>query len=260
MTTGVTLSLVLDIGESNIRMGYAGYGKPKIQISSVFAKKIHNSGLFNESFGDSENINHIQQIPGKSKSLFGDVLLTDRPFYEYKKIFNINKENEAENNLSIFSEMYVDELCPGMSLDPKSYPLVIIEPSKTDEKFRKSVTEMVMKSGIPRVFLIKKASANLYACGRSNGIVIESGGRSTKVTPVEDGYVLHNCHNISRFGGEVITSWIMKNLNSDEQYFPEGLNLQAEREDYDESFFEYLKFNKAKKIKHRLLTLEEEKE
>lgn len=258
-----TLSLVLDIGESNIRMGYAGDAQPRLSLPTTFAKKIQSQASLNESFGEIKEglgLGHIKQIPGKSSLLFGDVLLTDKPFYEYKKIFDVQENGKKSKEFKIFTEMYVDELCPGMSLDPKSYPLMVIEPSKNDKEFRESVMSMVIKSGIPRIYLVKKAAANLYACGRSNGIVIEAGGKSTRVTPIQDGYLLQKCHSYSNFGGDEISLDIAKSLENDAQFLPDGLVMESEKGDYHPSCFEYFKFLKAEEIKKKLLNLGDDEE
>lgn len=255
--------MVIDIGDSNIRMGYAGDEKPRIKLNSIFAKKIKNVPSLNESLGEiKEGLQHIKQIPGKSSLLFGDELLLDKPYYSYKRIFDVSKNSQNENNsenskiaknFDIFSEMYADELCPRMSLDPKNHPLVAIEPSKNDKSFRKAIATMMIKSGIPKIFLIKKAAANLYACGMSTGVVLESGGQRTKITPVENGYVLQDCFAFSSFGGDRITQAIASEIKKEQNFIPKGLLLAGQREDYDPSFFQYLRYLKAEDIKFKLL-------
>lgn len=255
-------SLVLDIGESNIRMGFSGDSKPSIFLNSIFAvRRSSQAQNISENFNIyNETLEFTKKSQGKKLFVFGDELQTDMPYYQYKRIFDIKGKNERLTHYEVYSDMYAYELCPGMSLDPKNYPLVVIEPSKDDEKFRKCITAMILQSGVPKVFLVKKAAADLYACGRCSGTVIHSGGQRTKVTPVEDGYVHQNCHSYSNFGGDRITKKISKQLDHVDKYMPENLNLSGEVEDYDPTFFEYFQFLRSEDIKKKLVSLKENEE
>lgn len=57
----------------------------------------------------------------------------------------------------------------------------------------------------PSMFLCKKAMLSMYSCGKSNGVVLDSGAFSTTLTPIEEGYAIQQGVMTSSYGGEDIT-------------------------------------------------------
>jgi actin-like protein 6A len=57
----------------------------------------------------------------------------------------------------------------------------------------------------PSMLLCKKAMLSMYSCGKSNGVVLDSGAFSTTLTPIEEGYAIQQGVMTSSYGGEDIT-------------------------------------------------------
>ena len=62
------------------------------------------------------------------------------------------------------------------------------------------------------MFLCKKAMLSMYSCGKSNGVVLDSGAFSTTLTPIEEGYAIQQGVMTSSYGGEDITRLLSAEL------------------------------------------------
>ena len=247
--------LVLDIGYSKIRLGYAGQAQPRLSSPSFFASHITQLPPL-EGAIETKTEPEIAQTSsylGSNPTLFGDELAADNPNYRYKRIFNIDDSKETQH-LEILDDFYINDLCPRLSIGPKNHPIIFSEGNKNDKEFRKALTALIQKSSVPKFFLVKKAALNLYTCGLSEGIVLESGAAKTTLTPIEDGYVHQRCLSTSLFGGDTITEAIEKSMG-DKKILPQGLTLKAKEERYDPSFYTYFRFLKAEEVKRSLVDL-----
>ncbi|KAG8379369.1 hypothetical protein BUALT_Bualt07G0081400 [Buddleja alternifolia] len=71
---------------------------------------------------------------------------------------------------------------------------------------------MFEKYQVPALFMAKNAVLTSFASGRSTSLVVDSGGGSTTVAPVHDGYVLQKAVATSPIGGELLTDCLLKSL------------------------------------------------
>ena len=67
-------------------------------------------------------------------------------------------------------------------------------------------------SQVPAVYVGRNASLSAFSAGRSSALVCDSGGASTSVVPVFDGYVLQKSLSRSRRGGIWLTAQLAKLL------------------------------------------------
>ncbi|THG18587.1 hypothetical protein TEA_019141 [Camellia sinensis var. sinensis] len=82
-----------------------------------------------------------------------------------------------------------------------------------DHAFR-TAELMFEKYKVPALFLAKNAVLTSFASGRATSLVVDSGGGSTTIAPVHDGYVLQKAVQSSPIGGEFLTDCLMKSLES----------------------------------------------
>ena len=81
--------------------------------------------------------------------------------------------------------------------DSWDYPLLLCERSYNPPPLRQQVLEILMEDlQVSSVFLAKDAVMQCYACGRTQGTVVDMGYGGTTVTPVYEGYV--EPHGIQR--------------------------------------------------------------
>jgi actin-like protein 6A len=87
--------------------------------------------------------------------------------------------------------------------------MLLAEPSFNSEACREKMLEIMFeKYKVPAVFISKNAVLSSFSCGRSTAVVIDSGGGSTCVAPVHEGYVLQKAVVRSPISGEKITDYL----------------------------------------------------
>uniref|UniRef100_A0A6N2N2J3 Actin-related protein 4 n=1 Tax=Salix viminalis TaxID=40686 RepID=A0A6N2N2J3_SALVM len=100
-------------------------------------------------------------------------------------------------------------------IDPKEHPMLLAEPSSNSQQQRERTAELMFeKYTAPALFLAKNAVLTSFASGRATSLVVDSGGGSTTITPVHDGYVIQKAVAFSPIGGELLTDCLMKSLES----------------------------------------------
>lgn len=100
-------------------------------------------------------------------------------------------------------------------IDPMEHPMLLAEPSSNSQQQRERTAELMFeKYSVPALFLAKNAVLTSFASGRATSLVVDSGGGSTTVAPVHDGYVLQKAVSSSPIGGEFLTECLMKSLES----------------------------------------------
>lgn len=102
-----------------------------------------------------------------------------------------------------------------LRIQPEEHPMLLAEPSFNSEACREKMLELMFeKYKVPAVFISKNAVLSSFSCGRSTAIVIDSGGGSTCVAPVHEGYVLQKAVVRSPISGERITDYLHSVLES----------------------------------------------
>lgn len=87
-------------------------------------------------------------------------------------------------------------------ISPRDTPIIFTEPSIHNKDARLKLTEfMFEKFQVPAIFMAKAPVLAAFSCGRSTAVVLDSGHRSTVVTPVHDGYALQKCIMKHDIGG-----------------------------------------------------------
>lgn len=93
-----------------------------------------------------------------------------------------------------------------LQTDSQYHPVLFTEsPLNIRAKREKLVELMFEKYNVPATFLGKNAILAAFSCGRSTGIVVDSGATHTSAVPVHDGYVIPSAIVKSPLGGDFIS-------------------------------------------------------
>jgi len=245
MSVKKELSLVLDIGSNSIRFGYAGDEAPRLKTPSFYARHIKPLNAQTSMTAESD---HIM----REEYLYGNSLNSDNPFYEYMSLVD---SDDKETPVDKFLEVYSADLCSRLSLDPRNYPVLIAEPNRNSKEFREKIGTLFERAGVPKMFLCKKAALSLYSCGKSSGVIFESGAGSTSATPVEEGYVHQEAISVTPFGGDVITDEIAADINP-QHLKSQNVTLGNQIGDYHESYLSFMAKLEANRVKKSLFSFE----
>ncbi|KAG0165440.1 Actin-like 6A [Apophysomyces sp. BC1034] len=205
-------ALVLDVGSTTTRAGYAGEDTPKV--------------VFPTSYGYVEETDN-----DPASNVDGDVTMTERSDARIKKYYiGDNKINIWRPNMEIGNPMEdglvndwdaMEQIWDAtfrnmLRVDPAEHPLLCTEPAwNTPEKREKMMELAFEKFDFPAFYLAKDAVMTAFSVGRATALVLDSGGSLTSAVPVYDGYVLKKGILRQPIGGDMISRQILDQLQND---------------------------------------------
>ncbi|XP_004515315.1 actin-related protein 4 isoform X1 [Cicer arietinum] len=215
-------AIVIDLGSHTCKAGYAGEDAPKAVFPSVVGAidqmdvDESDDAEKNSGSGESKNNNRNadgDKAKGKRKLYVGSQSLGYRR--DFMEVLSPLKDGiVADWDIvdSIWEHAFSREC---LLIDPKEHPMLLAEPSSNAQQQRERAAELMFeKYKAPALFLAKNAVLTSFASGRATSLVVDSGGGSTTVAPVHDGYVLQKAVATSPIGGEFLTDCLMKSLES----------------------------------------------
>ncbi|KAF1868395.1 hypothetical protein Lal_00008202 [Lupinus albus] len=203
-------AMVLDLGSHTCKAGYAGEDAPKAVFPSV-AGAIDQMDI-DESDNSEKNSVSVDKAKGKRKLYVGSQSLGYRR--DHMEVLSPFKDGIVAD-WDIVDSIWDHAFRECLSIDPKEHPMLLAEPSSNTQQQRERAAELMFeKYKAPALFLAKNAVLTSFASGRATSLVVDSGGGSTTVVPVHDGYVLQKAVATSPIGGELLTDCLIKSLES----------------------------------------------
>ncbi|KAJ3682299.1 hypothetical protein LUZ60_014872 [Juncus effusus] len=207
-------AIVVDLGSYSCKAGYAGEDAPKAVFPSVVG-----------SIEQTETESEVK--PEKESDSAQDPKSTEkakRKLYVGTQALDFRRDNmevispfkdgivvDWDMVDNIWSHAFKQRLL----IDPKEHPMLLAESSVNTPQQREKAAELMFENyKVPALFLAKNAVLTSFASGRSTSLVIDSGGGSTVVAAVQDGYVLQRAVCTSPIGGEFLTDCMMKSLET----------------------------------------------
>ncbi|KAH6915145.1 brg1-associated factor b [Coprinopsis sp. MPI-PUGE-AT-0042] len=182
-------ALVVDIGTSSLRAGYAGDDTPKAIIPTSYG--------YIPSPPDADVAMEEGGEPGSSTNTVGK---------KYSQIF-IGQNGpsmwrpgmEIGNPLSDGLIQDFNPIAPlirnaledGLRVDPTEHPILVTEPTWNTPANREKMAEIMFEEfNVPAFYVANTGVLNAFAAGKGSALVIDIGQSSASVTPVVDGFVL----------------------------------------------------------------------
>lgn len=169
-------AIVMDLGSSCTKSGYAGEDCPKFVIPSSVGviggeEAAAQEGPSKRTFHVGTNALAVPREGMRVEGALRDGIVADWDAAEAL----------MEHSL---------KSCLGC--DPTDHPLLLAEPSFNPAANRTKMTELAFeKFQIPALFLSKNAVLAAFAAGRGTAMVLDVGGGATCAAAVHDGYVLN---------------------------------------------------------------------
>lgn len=209
-------AIVLDLGSHTCKAGYAGEDAPKAVFPSVVGY-IDQMDVDEETVASTEKSGNnadpnSNKGKGKRKLYVGSQSLGFRR--DHMEVLSPLKDGVVAD-WDIVDSIWEHAFKDCLLIDPKEHPMLLAEPSSNNQQQRERTAELMFeKYNVPALFLAKNAVLTSFASGRATSVVVDSGGGSTTVAPVHDGYVLQKAVLSSPVGGELLTDCLMKSLES----------------------------------------------
>lgn len=119
------------------------------------------------------------------------------------------------DNLDHVWKHVYDNVDNGQAVSSKEHPLVVTEQTWNSASNKAKLAQKAFETfEVPLFSLVKKPQAQLYAMGRSSGLVVDVGAAVASVTPILDGTVQTNASFHSKYAGDFVNLQILKFLES----------------------------------------------
>lgn len=162
-------ALVVDIGTSSVRAGYAGDDTPKAVISSYYGYK--------STAGDSDAKLYLGQ---NGPSNWRDNMEIGNPMRD-GLIFDFNP-------IPALISHAVSEV---MHANASEHPVLVTEPAWNTTANRERMAEIMFEEfQVPAFYIANTGVLNAFAAGKGSALVIDVGHSMASITPVVDGFVL----------------------------------------------------------------------
>ncbi|CAE6419632.1 unnamed protein product [Rhizoctonia solani] len=165
-------AIVLDIGTSTTRAGYAGDDVPKVVFPTTFGYTTHYSG--------DENKEVRIHLGDEGVSLWRDGMEVGNPLqngivYDWTPVPAII--NHAINR--------------SLHCDPAEHPVLMTEPAWNTQANRERMAEILFEEfQVPAFYIANNGVLSAFAAGKGTALVIDIGKSVASVVPVSDGFVL----------------------------------------------------------------------
>ena len=178
-------ALVIDNGSYSCKGGFSGSESPNCIVPTVVANSLSNDDCL-------VGTNALSVFSGYRKK------------YPIEKRLCVDWDSMEKVWSHIFKEL---------NIQSREHPIFLTESPLNPSNCRERMVEIMFeKYNVPSIFIATQAALSLFASGRTNGLVLDSGEDITHVVPIYDGSILY--YDIQRLdiGGRDITHYLMKIL------------------------------------------------
>lgn len=101
----------------------------------------------------------------------------------------------------------------GLKAEPEEHPVLMSESALNPKELREKCMQIMFYTfNVPKCYLAQQAVLSLYASGRTTGIVVDSGYKTTEIVPVYEGHALSHAALSLHVGGKQIDERIAPSL------------------------------------------------
>ncbi|KAK9800233.1 hypothetical protein WJX73_002417 [Symbiochloris irregularis] len=193
-------ALVIDLGSSTAKAGYAGDDTPKCYFPSFVGNLPAQAGAGTKGEvkreADANGADHARLLVGNN------AVDLARDYMEVQPVVRHGAHEDWGRVEAVLEHIFRDHL----NVNPAEHPILMAEPSFATDKARERMVELLFeKHSPPALFLGKNAMLTSFAVGRQTSLVVDAGHEATVVAAVHDGYVLKKSIVQSPLGGQLLT-------------------------------------------------------
>ncbi|CEG67674.1 hypothetical protein RMATCC62417_04071 [Rhizopus microsporus] len=199
-------ALVLDIGTSSVRAGYAGEDTPRCMFPTRFGY------LEQGQQQDGEDVS----MDMKRQYYIGDNKINK--LKSHMEIRHPLKDGIIED-WEAMEHIWEETFRSMLSIQPEEHPLLCTEPAwNTTENREKAIELAFEKFAFPAFYLAQDAVMTAFSVGRGTALVLDSGAGVTSVVPVYEGYVLKKGILHQPVAGDMLADQIKQYLEKELNY------------------------------------------
>ncbi|KAI0049580.1 actin-related protein Arp4p [Auriscalpium vulgare] len=180
-------ALVIDIGASTLRAGYAGDDAPKAIIPTTYGFIPQSTGA-DVTMADAGPEGETEPPKAESTLYIGQhgpsVWRADM------QIGNPVVDGMI-NDFKPIPSLITHALRDVMRCNPEEHPVLLTEPAWNSVANRERMAEIMFEEfNVPAFYIANTGVLNAFAAGKGSALVIDIGNSTASVTPVVDGFVL----------------------------------------------------------------------
>ncbi|KAJ8086375.1 NuA4 histone acetyltransferase subunit [Marasmius tenuissimus] len=177
-------ALVLDIGTSSVRAGYAGDDSPKAIIPTQYGF-IPQENTQDVEMGENADSTEKHQ---STRSFLGEA--GPSLFRPGMQIGNPMNDSLIED-FGPIPALVRHALEDSMRVNPAEHPILVTEPAWNTTENRERMAEIMFEEfQVPAFYIANTGVLNTFAAGKGTALVIDVGQSVSSVIPVVDGFVL----------------------------------------------------------------------
>ncbi|KXS20872.1 actin-like protein 6A-like protein [Gonapodya prolifera JEL478] len=202
-------AIVLDPGSSWTRAGWAGEDMPRsvfpsyVGMNSDHSTSVSSSAAMEEDDLVVDGMFSRRRPKNPRYSVGENVVGTWRPNFELTNPFR----DGLVQDWDIFEQLIDHALYDLLRADPAQHPILFTEPAWNSRDVREKLTEIMFETyNVPAFFIAKDAVLSAFAHGKASGLVVNSGGATTSVVPVYEGYAIKKALSKQMIGGDFLSN------------------------------------------------------
>ena len=188
------LSLVIDNGSGITKAGFSGDDAPRAVFPTIVGKP---------------------KTPGIMVGLDQKDVYVGAEANDKRTVLNISypiKQGLIQDWESI-EDIWFHTISTELKVPPDQHPILISEPPlNPKDKREKTTTTMFEEFKVQGLYLGIQAVLALFACGKTTGIVLDSGDGITHAVPIYEGYAIPHAIKPIRLAGSDLTNFLIKLL------------------------------------------------
>ncbi|PCH41406.1 brg1-associated factor b [Wolfiporia cocos MD-104 SS10] len=192
-------ALVLDIGTSSIRVGYAGDDTPKAIIPTTYGytetdepssepANANADGDVAMAEGEEGGAAGTQSAKKKVKLHIGS---NGPSLWRAGMKVNNPVQNGIIQDFEPIPSLISYALEQALRCNPSEHPILVTEPAWNTPANRERMAEILFEEfNVPAFYISNTGVLNAFAAGKGSALVVDIGHSAASVTPVVDGFVM----------------------------------------------------------------------
>lgn len=201
-------AVVVDMGSSFTKAGFAGEGAPKIMFPSICGVQIGSAeqsrvGVADAAPGEAMDVEARPPAAASSRKTVhcGYAAAFRRDHMEIVQPVRFGAVQDWEYAEQLWDHCFRKQLC----VDPKEHPVMIADRAFSTPQSRDKLAQLIFeKFDSPALFLARSSVLAAFALGKTSALVLDCGGGVTSCEPVFDGYVVNRGARRTQVAGSMV--------------------------------------------------------